>query len=447
MPSCYNSGIEICHRLAALGHKVSLVSDKNIGDRISNNSISFHHLTLEERYPPSPIGYKDAIGSLTNKHILNKSNVITDLRRSSITDRELNRLIENLKPSAFLIDIECHLAVLMTRQYNLPTAICSRLFDHRYHSDIPPLHSCLPLRKTHLGKAHINLQWLRLWATNAYIRSKSYWSRSRLQPINHRTSRMPDIKAVAKFHGVKLGKITTTFDWFRPFTYNAYPILSMNAEELDFQYTRKPGFHYVGPMIRTSNTTFTISSTDQSSYDSFIQRHQSRGKYLVYCATGTWLKTNYQFKKTIIDTAKANPELSFILSLGGQSETTNSIPDIDNLCVLSSAPQVECLKKADVCFIHGGIASINEAIFYQVPMILCSTGTNDQNGNVARMIHHDLAVYLDMNKLNPSTVREALYQQIMNKNLRNKLKRLNESFAKYSNQNSELKQFVDSLLY
>jgi len=356
MPSCYNSGVEFCQKLTALGHNVSLVCDKNIGDKICNDNIKFYHLTLEERYPPIAISYKNVFQLFIDKHIRKRKNGLSELRRSSISDNELDDLIETLKPNAFLIDIECHMAVLATRKYNIPTAICTRLFDHRYHKNTPPLHSGLQPKSTYFSKLHVQLQWLNLWAINAYFRAKSYWSLSRLKPINYRAFRMPELKALAKYHGVRLNEITTTIDWFRPFTYHKFPILSMNAKELDYQYTRKPGFHYIGPMISNSNTTFTISATDQSAYESFIQRHQSRGKYLVYCAAGTWLKTNYKFKETIIDTARANPELSFVLSFGGMSETEDSIKNIDNLCVLSSAPQIECLKKADVCFIHGGIA-------------------------------------------------------------------------------------------
>lgn len=445
MPSCYNSGIEFGLRLKNIGYSVRIASDKNLADQMNKVNLDFHHLTLEQRFPSSKTSFFSLIAAGLN---LLLKNIPPDSNRSSpryasLNDKELDNLILEFKPDALIIDIECHLAVISSRKHNIPTALCSRMFDHRYHKLVPPLHSSLKPPNNRLQRLHIRWRWRLLWISNSYFRAKSYASKTRLRSVNHRSFLMPDLKAIADTHKVELEAITTKKDWFRPLTYRDFPILSMNARELDFKKEEREGYHYLGPMIGHSNHAFTISLDNQKIFNQFLIRHENLGKYFVYCAMGTWLKTNDSFVISVLELARLNPELSIVLALGGKSHKSAIENAPDNLCILDSAPQIECLSKADVCLLHGGIASINEAIFNEVPMILCSTGTNDQNGNVARCVHHKLALKFDINRLNPHKLNASIYSLLTDDALKKNLTIYRNTFQNYTQDN--LLQTMESL--
>jgi MGT family glycosyltransferase len=65
-----------------------------------------------------------------------------------------------------------------------------------------------------------------------------------------------------------------------------------------------------------------------------------------------------------------------------KAEKLGSIPD--NIFIYPFVPQLEILKQTSVFITHGGMNSVNESIYYGVPMLVMPVG-NDQPA-VARQI-------------------------------------------------------------
>ena len=103
-----------------------------------------------------------------------------------------------------------------------------------------------------------------------------------------------------------------------------------------------------------------------------------KGK-LIYVSLGTLLNTSRagrRFFKLCIETF-ANQNVTLILSIGqGQNIAQyGSLPD--NIHIYDRVPQLEVLQRADLFITHGGMNSVNEAIYFGVPMIVLPIG-NDQ---------------------------------------------------------------------
>ena len=66
--------------------------------------------------------------------------------------------------------------------------------------------------------------------------------------------------------------------------------------------------------------------------------------------------------------AFGNKELSVILNTGRGTGDTGNIPS--NIWTYSYVPQLEVLQHTDLFITHGGMNSVNEAMYYGVPMLV-----------------------------------------------------------------------------
>jgi MGT family glycosyltransferase len=112
-------------------------------------------------------------------------------------------------------------------------------------------------------------------------------------------------------------------------------------------------FHFVGPSINP-----------QLRDENFPFDSLKPGK-LVYISLGTVHGAQTDFFRRCLE-AFADYPAQFILSTGGQ--TLENVPP--NFIARPTVPQLEVLERADAFITHGGINSIQEALYYSVPLIV-----------------------------------------------------------------------------
>jgi MGT family glycosyltransferase len=104
-------------------------------------------------------------------------------------------------------------------------------------------------------------------------------------------------------------------------------------------------------------------------------------KPIIYISIGSILSSKKFCKKCI--KAFGNKELSVILNTGRVNpETLGNIPS--NIWTYSYVPQLEVLQHTDLFITHGGMNSVNEAMYYGVPMLVMPV-INDQPLNAAQV--------------------------------------------------------------
>ena len=102
---------------------------------------------------------------------------------------------------------------------------------------------------------------------------------------------------------------------------------------------------------------------------------------LIYISLGSILSSKAFCLKCI--RAFRNEDVNVILVTGKVDVASlGEIPD--NFHLTSYAPQIEILQRAALFITHGGMNSINEAMFYGVPMLVLPL-LNDQPGNALRI--------------------------------------------------------------
>lgn len=190
-----------------------------------------------------------------------------------------------------------------------------------------------------------------------------------------------------------------------------------NAPKLNFTYTVKDfqiysnefednHYKYVGP---------SLGGRKEGDFDFTKMKGP-----IIYISLGTLLNTSAKFFKKCIEAFRDQP-FSVIMSIGNtvKIEQLGEIPD--NFFVYSFVPQLKVLQKASLFITHGGMNSVNEALFYGVPMLVIPVG-NDQP-MVARQIENlNLGKYIEHENVNPALLLETSMEILRNKTFKDRLK-------------------------
>lgn len=441
MPSCYNNGFAFARHFINDGFDLTVACDQNISTLAAAADVPFRHLQSLS-YTQTTQRYLAITQSRKPGRIrkwFSSLRVAYDcwqLRQQTLEDNEYLQLIDELQPDVLLIDIECHLAVIAGSTLNIPTAICTRLFNHRPGDGVAPLHSnLLPLAQT-ANQLRVKAQWWKLRMHSTLIAMRQNVSKQRIMPIHYRSVSMPDIKAIADRYRVDLRSISTTAHWFRPVTYTHVPILSMTLGDLDFNRSVDNDFTYMGPMIGERDYAFDLQADDDKKLDCFINQANLDGRPIIYCAMGTYAKREPGFVDKVSMLTKLRPDYAFIVSLGGRDAISLDSQFGENVLHLAAAPQLRCLAKCHAAILHAGIASLQEALHYRVPVLCFSVGTNDQNGTAARWVNHKLATRFSHTDTADSSLANELDRLLNDVDLAKRIERygklIDESISEFS---------------
>ncbi len=142
-----------------------------------------------------------------------------------------------------------------------------------------------------------------------------------------------------------------------------------NSEPLNIVFTSgyfHPNGNSLGP--RYVLTGPSISARDDAGHPDF-QYPRGRSESLVYISLGTIFNRDKRFFRTCID-AFGSSSHEVVISLGGGLACDAMGPLPSNIRLYDHVPQLEVLKAADLFISHGGMNSVNESLYFGVPLIL-----------------------------------------------------------------------------
>lgn len=151
-------------------------------------------------------------------------------------------------------------------------------------------------------------------------------------------------------------------------------------------------YSFVGPSIRPAAGEFLKAK-----------------EKLVYISMGTVVNNSLSFYKKCIS-AFTGTDYQIVMSVGNliSIEDLGRIPE--NISVKSFVDQIAVLKKADIFLSHCGMNSVNESLYYQVPLVMYPQ-TSEQTGVAARV--EQLGAGIRLEKVCPNTIRETV-EYVMN---------------------------------
>jgi UDP:flavonoid glycosyltransferase YjiC (YdhE family) len=120
--------------------------------------------------------------------------------------------------------------------------------------------------------------------------------------------------------------------------------------------------------------------------------------------------------------SKLLAQLNMEYGVGTQQST---LPN--NVALFDWVSQLDIVKAADVVFIHGGLATIKESIWEQVPIVIVPLG-KDQRDNALRIKRTGVGVATDVADLSPLDLRKLLTQATSSTWIRQSLARMKTIF-------------------
>lgn len=162
-----------------------------------------------------------------------------------------------------------------------------------------------------------------------------------------------------------------------------------------------------------------------------LEQIKLKGKKIITMAVGTILleedPTVLNWYKALIEAFAEDQNYYLVLSVGDEKnrEVLGNIPS--NAFLFSRIPQLEVLKHTDFFINHAGMNSLNEALFYGVPMLVIPH-SKDQFVNAKRLVDLKLGVQLTKDNVTKESIREKILELSTNQELQINLENMRDHF-------------------
>lgn len=260
-------------------------------------------------------------------------------------------------------------------------------------------------------------------------------------------------KAVALKMGIPFVSSTTTF----AFNKHSAQIMKQSLGELfgmifsigkinkDIKRLQDKGYPVksVLDIIQNDDNTHTVVYTSprfQPCADTFSDKYAFVGpsvrpvteeiektkEKLIYISMGTVVNDQAGFYKNCIK-AFADTEYQVIMSIGNlvDAKELGELPA--NISVHEHVDQIAVLNQADVFLSHCGMNSVNESLYYEVPLVMYPQ-TNEQGGVANRVMQVGAGIRLE--KTSPAAIREAVEKVLSDSTYREKAAEISDGFKK-----------------
>lgn len=178
--------------------------------------------------------------------------------------------------------------------------------------------------------------------------------------------------------------------------------IARNSPTLNITYTPR-SFQVYANEFPQSRYAFVGASIDGRCREPFEPPEGSGA--LVYISLGTELNKSERFFRRCVE-AFGSTGMRVVMAIGDSVRPESLGPVPPTMMVCRRVPQLEVLSQASLFITHGGMNSVNEALFYGVPMLVVPVG-NDQPTVARRVEKLGLGEALDIRKATPDVLREA----------------------------------------
>jgi len=215
----------------------------------------------------------------------------------------------------------------------------------------------------------------------------------------------------AENHGLQI-------DWDTPnATISKLAVITQTPKEFDFpDVPQAPAFHYAGPF-----------HDDYGREEVAFPWERLTGEPLIYASMGTLVNGLTDVFRIILKAA-AIPGRQLVLSIGSNMQMDDIGPIPANAIVVYKAPQIELLKRAELCITHAGINTTLESLALGVPMVAIPVGF-DQPGIAARIVYHGVGKSVPVASIDKEDLSVAIQEVLGNPGYRDAARRFQRTIA------------------
>jgi zeaxanthin glucosyltransferase len=238
-----------------------------------------------------------------------------------------------------------------------------------------------------------------------------------VEAVKKMSSVFQPIQQVARSWAVNHG---LQIDWDTPnATISKLAVITQTPKEFDFPAVpQAPAFHYAGPF-----------HDDYGRESAAFSWERLTGEPLIYASMGTLVNGLTDVFRIILKAVAAIPGRQLVLSIGGNIQGDDLGPIPANAIVISKAPQIELLRRAELCITHAGINTTLESLAFGVPMVAIPVGF-DQPGIAARIVYHGVGKSVPVVSINKEDLSRAIQEVLGNSSYRETARRFQRTIAK-----------------
>ncbi|MBX3012333.1 MAG: hypothetical protein KF832_12535 [Caldilineaceae bacterium] len=173
-------------------------------------------------------------------------------------------------------------------------------------------------------------------------------------------------------------------------------------------------FVFVGPTI-----------DERESHTPLPPHRLPTDKPLIYLSLGTLFNQDAALLNRWIE-ALAAMEVNAIVAYGKELTPERLLPKPANVLYMAQVPQLQVLTHAALFITHGGLNSVSESIYHQVPMIVLPQAA-DQFINAEQVEKHHIGIW-QKRQQRPAALRELLMRVLTDPTIPQNLARLRQDF-------------------
>ena len=196
---------------------------------------------------------------------------------------------------------------------------------------------------------------------------------------------------------------------------------------------------YTSPEFQPASETFSdkyvfVGPSIRPAVSQIEKTHEK----LIYISMGTVVNNNVKFYHDSIK-AFANTNYQVIMSVGNLVDMKEFENLPENINVYQSVDQIAVLSKADVFISHCGMNSVNESLYYGVPLVMYPQ-TPEQGGVASRV--EQLKAGILLKKSNAANIRNAVETLLNNEEYRKNAQCISDGFKKCSGAKGAVKKIL-----
>ncbi len=205
---------------------------------------------------------------------------------------------------------------------------------------------------------------------------------------------------------------------------NTHTIVYTSSEFQPYSETFSEKYAFVGPSVLSSSSKI----------------EKTRDK-LIYISMGTVNNDMMPFYKNCI-AAFANSEHQVIMSVGELVSLDNFGPLPENISVFPHVDQIAVLKEADVFISHCGMNSVNESLFFDVPLVMFPQ-TPEQEGVATRVF--ELGAGIKLENTDVFSLMSAVNQVLENCTYKQNAAKISDGFRRASGAKGAADKIIDCI--
>ena len=388
-------------RLAATrGHRFVMMTARSSGiRRIESEGIEAVHLVRQEeleRDRPRPPQWPTPAGRVLQKLPAleygprKKTRSYAQQRRKILLDTaELLSALEDLAPDIVLTEAEMHRDIRVIRGAGYPLMIMDDFYGSRQSSSVPPSSSSYIPKRRLMGRLVSGAAWAS-FNLKQRVRhmAAGWWLRGQ-----HEDAVLDELGPHSGSKGI-----------FQRFHYDPVPVVRRLPGQLMFPGEAERGFT-CGPILDLDRSDDAVDEDFADRWPEVLRRcTQPSGPSLVVISPGT-LQKGATLTSAAVAGLGGDPRFEVLIATPAAAPPAGPLPA--NVHWFQRVPMPTVLEQASLAMGTGGTAFMHESLWFGVPLVFVNGGSLDQPGNIARAVHHRVAVRLPVRRLTGNRLADA----------------------------------------